>query len=118
LSGRNVNIHLRRIALLAIVAVAFPLAGCATTQYPSVPAYNHYSAEDIIAMVHAGEPSKEIIAKLEASNGFYPLRASDLVRLHDQGVPLDVLDYMQDTYIRGVRREERFRLPQRIPGPV
>ena len=107
------NILLRRIALLAIVAVAFPLAGCATTQYP-VPA----SGEDIIAMVHAGEPSKEIIAKLEAANGFYPLRASDLVRLHDQGVPLDVLDYMQDTYLRGVRREERFQLPQRIPGPV
>jgi hypothetical protein len=117
LSGRNVNILLRTVALLAIVAVALPLAGCATTQYP-VPAYNRYSAEDIIAMVHAGEPSKEIIAKLEASNGFYPLRASDLVRLHEQGVPLDVLDYMQDTYIRGVRREERFHLPQRIPGPV
>ena len=111
------NILLRRIALLAIVALAFPLAGCATTQYP-VPAYNRYSAEDIIAMAHAGEPSKEIIAKLQAANGFYPLRASDLVRLHEQGVPLDVLDYMQDTYIRGVRREERFQLPQRIPGPV
>lgn len=111
------NARLHRIALIATLAIAFPLAGCATPEYP-VPAYNRYSAEDIIAMVHAGEPSKEIIAKLQAANGFYPLRASDLVRLHEQGVPLDVLDYMQDTYIRGVRLEERFRLPQRIPGPV
>jgi len=112
-----VKILLRRIALVAIVAVACPLLGCATIEYP-VPAYNRYSAEDIIAMARAGESSKQIIAKLEASNGFYPLRASDLVRLHEQGVPLDVLDYLQDTYIRGVRREERFHLPQRIPGPV
>jgi len=111
------NVHLRRIALLAMVAAASSVAGCATTQYP-VPPYNRYSAEDIIAMAHAGEPSKQIIAKLRAANGFYPLRASDLIRLHEQGVPLDVLDYMQDTYIREVRREERFHLPQRTPGPV
>lgn len=105
-----------RIAILAIVALQF--AGCATTEYESVPAYNRYSAEDIIAMARAGESSKEIIAKLEASNGFYPLRARDLVRLHDLGVPLDVLDYLQDTYIRGVRRQERYQLPPRPGTPL
>jgi hypothetical protein len=101
--------------MLAIVVLG--LAGCATTEYSSVPAYNRYSAEDIIAMARAGEPSRQIIAKLQAANGFYPLKASDLVRLHDQGVPLNVLDYLQDTYIRGVRREERFQLPQRFGSP-
>ena len=110
------NTPLLRFATLAVVALQ--IAGCATSEYRSVPAYNRYSAEDIIAMARARETSTQIISKLQAANGFYPLRAGDLVRLHEQGVPLDVLDYMQDTYIRGVRREERFRLPQRIPGPV
>jgi hypothetical protein len=108
------NVLRRVLVLLALLAST----GCATTQYPSVPAYNRYSAEDIIAMARAGETSKQIIAKLQAARGFYPLKARDLVRLHEQGVPLDVLDYLQETYLRGIRREERFQLPERFGGPI
>jgi hypothetical protein len=114
-TDRKVNTVLQRVAMLAMVILQ--VVGCSTSEYQSVPAYNRYSAEDIIAMARAGETSNQIIAKLQAANGFYPLRARDLVRLHDQGVPLEVLDYLQDTYVRGVRREERFQLPQRFGGP-
>ncbi|HVO88058.1 MAG TPA: hypothetical protein VMV45_05920 [Casimicrobiaceae bacterium] len=105
--------------ILHAAFAAMLVAGCATTYEPfsSVPLYNRYSIDDIVAMAQRGEPSGQIIGKLQASNGFYPLRASDYVILHERGVPNDVLDYLQQSYVRQVRREERFQLPQRFYAP-
>ena len=61
----------RTLTLLAVVAIL--AGGCATPEpFSSVPAYNRYSIDDIVAMSHGGEPSAQIIGKLESANGFYP----------------------------------------------
>jgi hypothetical protein len=110
-----------RLIVAAALATSLALAGCVSNYqyqpYSSVPLYNRYSIDDIVAMSNSGVPSGEIIARLEQANGFYPLRASDYVLLHQRGVPDDVLDYMQQAYVRQVRREERFQLPQRFYAP-
>src|SRR5690349_9634535 len=98
---------------LAITVLAFGLAACATTEYPRVPAYNRYTVEELLAMSKQGEPPELIIQRLEQARGqnFYPLTASDIVHLHDEGMPVQVLDWMQQQYLWQVRREERFQLP-------
>jgi hypothetical protein len=103
-----------------IVAGSLLVASCASTEYPSVPAYNYYSVEDVLKMAKEGQSSEQIIQNLQEharGNAFYPLRASELVRLHEEGMPLPVLDYMQDTYLRTIRNEERFQLPSRFSAP-
>jgi pyruvate/2-oxoacid:ferredoxin oxidoreductase alpha subunit len=99
--------------LLAIAV--WVAASCApATQYPATPAYNRYTLEEIIQWSKAGESPDHIIAKLETAHGFYPLTAKDIVQLHDKGLPVAVLDYLLDTYVRRVRIEERFQLPGRF----
>lgn len=101
--------------LVSVLAAAALLAGCTTpTEYPATPAYSRYQVEDVIAMSKAGEPDGQIIDKLRAANAFFPLTASEIVKLHGEGVSLAVLDYMQKTYLWGVRKEERFQLPSRF----
>ena len=112
----------KAISLASVMlAGSLLLTSCATTtEYPSVPAYNYYSVEDVLAMAKQGQSAEQIINNLQQharGNAFYPLRASELVRLHDEGMPLPVLDYMQDTYLRTIRREERFQLPSRFSAP-
>lgn len=51
---------------------------------------------------------------LEEARGFYPLKAEEIIRLHDAGVPTPVLDYLLDTYARRTRYEERFQMPSRF----
>jgi hypothetical protein len=101
--------------LVPAFAAAALVTGCTSpTAYTSTPAYNRYQVEDIIAMSKGGESDGRIIDKLQEANGFYPLTASEIVTLHGEGVSLGVLDYMQKTYLRGVRREERFQMPGRF----
>jgi hypothetical protein len=67
-----------------------------------------FTVDEIVAMVKAGDRPDVIIARLEAGGASYPLPASELVRLGNAGVPNEVLDYLQATYLRDVRREERW----------
>lgn len=60
-------------------------------------------------MVHEGVPTDIILERLRASETVYRLNAAQIVALHEQGVPDVVLDYMQETYIGAVAREQRLR---------
>ena len=64
---------------------------------------------EIVALAKSGAPAQEIIRRMHESGGVYPLSASQLARLHEQGVPDEVIDYMHRTYIEAVRREESMR---------
>lgn len=103
--------------LSALVSMMFALAllgACSTTEFKTTPAYNKYTPEDVLAMAKNGEPPNQIIAKLGRANSFYPLKPHDLIRLHEMGMPTEVLDYMQESYVWKVRRQERFQLPERF----
>ncbi len=102
----------------ALAAMALAVTGCAApTQYPSTPAFNRYTLEEVVQWSKAGEPAQRIIDRLEAARGFYPLRAGDIIRLHEAGVSTPVLDYLLDTYVRRIRIEERFQAPSRFEQP-
>jgi hypothetical protein len=72
-----VGTALARAWILAVVL----LSGCASLHRPPPP-----SLEQVVEMGRAG---------------------TQIARLHEQGVPDAVLDYMQDAYVGHLRRQER-----------
>ena len=51
-------------------------------------------------------PAETIVNKMRDSRAVYRLNAAQLAKLHDQGVADLVLNYMQETYLNAVRRED------------
>jgi len=62
--------------------------------------------EEIIRMSNAKVPMDTMLEKLRESGTIYRLSASQLAHLHDEGVPDAVVDYMQQTYLEAVRRDQ------------
>ena len=88
--------------LFSTVGLVLALSGCA-----SVPLPPPVSIADVVQMSVAGDPPDKIIARMRAAGTVYRLPASQLARLHQQGVADAVLDYMQSTYIEAARRDQR-----------
>ena len=60
-------------------------------------------------MSKAGTPPQDIIKIMKDSGTVYRLSASQLADLRQQGVPDPVIDYMQQTYLEAVRRNQALR---------
>jgi len=86
-----------------LVCVAL-LAGCAGMQHRPPP-----SIAQVVEMSQAGKPAQEIIRELQDTRAVYPLTGSQIARLHDQGVPDTVLDYLQNAYAESIRWDARLR---------
>lgn len=80
------------------------LAGCADLQRRPPP-----TIDQIVEMAHAGKPAEEIVRELQETRAVYPLTASQIVKLHEQGVSNAVLDYMQNAYAESIRRDARMQ---------
>jgi hypothetical protein len=80
------------------------LDGCASMQHPPPP-----SIDQIVELAHAGTPAEEMIRQLQDSRAVYPLTATQIVKLHEDGVPDTVLDYMQNAYAESIRRDARMQ---------
>jgi hypothetical protein len=93
----------RGLARLLLVSAAVSLVGCATLGARTPPPV---TVSEVVQMSQAGVPADTIIKKMRDSGMVYRLTASQLVHLHDEGVPDAVLDYMQQTYLQAVRREQ------------
>lgn len=78
------------------------LGGCSGMQRRPPP-----SLEQIVEMSNAGKPPEEIVRELQETRAVYALTGSQIARLHEQGVPDQVLDYMQNAYMDRVRWESR-----------
>jgi hypothetical protein len=87
-----------------VIFFTLALAGCATVQGPPPP-----SPEDVVALARSGASAQDIVRRMQESGAVYPLSASQLARLREQGVPDEVIDYMYRSYIDEVRREEAMR---------
>jgi hypothetical protein len=97
----------RRFALLFISAtVVVMFAGCATMGQ-SRPA--PVTVPQIVSMAKSGVPAAGIISKIKASGTAYRLKASQLAKLENDGVPAEVINYMQKTYIDAVRRDTMYQ---------
>ena len=77
------------------------LAGCATVD--PVP---RVTKEDLVELARAGADADWIIDRLVETRTILFLSASDLVELHAQGVPQEVLDWMQAAQMHELRRRE------------
>ena len=95
-----------RQSLTAIVVIfwCLVLAGCAGIERRPPP-----SVDQIIQMSKDGKPADEIIRELQETHAVYPLTASQIVKLHDEGVPESVLDYMQSVYADSIRWDARMQ---------
>jgi hypothetical protein len=90
-------------ALFAVLCLAF-ISGCASLAPRPAP----LSEADLVQLAREGETPEAIIARLDASQTVLPLSASDIVRLHGQGVPAQVLDWLQQAQLEEIRRREAF----------
>jgi hypothetical protein len=92
-----------RFPIILFLGTLFALlGGCAGMDRRPPP-----SLEQIVEMSKAGKPSEEIVRELQETRAVYPLTGSQIARLHEQGVPDAVLDYMQSAYMDRVRWESR-----------
>jgi hypothetical protein len=90
--------------LAAILLGLSQLSACAGLQRPPPP-----PIQQIVEMAKAGKPAEDIVRELQETRAVYPLTASQIVRLHEQGVPEAVLDYMQNAYAESIRWNARMQ---------
>lgn len=90
-------------AFLPILALCAALAGCATTERPKP-----LGGADVVQLAREGRSAKEIIEELRRTDTVLPLQASDIVALHEAGVPNEVLDYLQQAQIEEMRWRDRY----------
>lgn len=64
---------------------------------------------EIVALARNGMAAQDIIKRMAESHAVYRLPASQLARLREQGVPDEVIDYMNNSHLEAVRREEARR---------
>ena len=85
-----------------LLFLSLALAGCATVERPKP-----LTGADLVALAKEGRTPQQIIAELQRTRTVLPLQASDIVALHDAGVPKEVLDYLQRAQIEDIRWRER-----------
>lgn len=89
---------MRTLAFLLLLA----LAGCA-----AMDRAEPLSGAQIVELAREGKTPPEIIAELRRTGTVLSLQASDIVRLHEAGVPEEVLDYLQNAQIEEMLWRER-----------
>jgi len=91
-----------RIILALFIATG--VLACSGMNFNSPP---HVTVAEIIAMSKSGEPDAVIIDKIRNSGTVYRLSASQLADLLKQGVSDAVINYMQQTYLEAIRRNQQ-----------
>ncbi len=97
--------------LLLSAAMILAVAGGCATERPAP-----LSVSQVVELSREGVPSTDIINRMKASRATYPLQASDLARLRNEGVSDPVIDYMQQTYLTEARREQELQDRELWPG--
>jgi len=93
-----------RVSLFLLMAGL--AAGCTTLGPPLPPPP---TLDEIVRLSTAGVPADDIVKRMRDAQAVYRLPASGLAKLHGQGVPDKVIDYMQLTYIEAERYDEYLR---------
>jgi uncharacterized membrane protein YgcG len=88
-------------------AVILFAASCATTRPYGYTAPEPIRVARIVKWSKKGVPANVIIRRLRKSETVYRISASQIANLSQEGVPDQVLNYMQETYLRAIRRDQR-----------
>jgi len=96
---------LRRHGLTAAVpAGLIALGGCTALGFGQ--SKSPVMVTEVVRLSREGVPAETIVKKMRDSGTVYRLSAAQLAQLHDQGVQDQVINYMQQTYLDAVRREQ------------
>jgi hypothetical protein len=76
--------------------------------YQQVQPIEPLTEEDIIRMSKEGTPPEKIIERIRDSHTIYIMDTTDVLRLHELGVPNEVVDYMLNTRIRALERQAHY----------
>jgi hypothetical protein len=87
-----------------VLAGSAPLGGCARVGFEQTK--TPVMVSEVILMSKEGVPAETIVKKMRDSKSVYRLTAAQLAYLHDQGVADRIINYMQQTYLEAVRREQ------------
>ena len=94
----------RRLSLSIVLAGGALLSGCGALG--ADPTEQPVTVSEVIRMSEENVAAETIVKKMRDSRTVYRFSAAQLARLHDQGVQDGVINYMQQTYLDAVRREE------------
>ena len=94
----------RRISLSMVLAGSALLSGCAALGVDQ--SEQPVTVSEVIGMSEENVPAEIIVNKMRDSRAVYRLNAAQLAKLHDRGVQDQVINYMQQTYLDAVRREQ------------
>jgi hypothetical protein len=94
----------RRISLSMVLASGALLSGCDALGFDQTE--QPVTVSEVVRMSEESVPAETIVNKMRDSEAVYRLSAAQLAQLHDQGVQDEVINYMQQTYLDAVRREE------------
>jgi len=89
---------------LSLAVVTWLLAACADD--PTSPTFAVPKIDEIVQMAHDNVAPEEIVAVMRESHAVYDLSGSQLVRLHDRGVPDLVIDELLRAELQAARDEE------------
>ncbi len=94
----------RRISLSMVLAGGTLLNGCGALGFDQ--SKQPVPVSEVIRMSKENVPAETIVNEMRDSRTVYRLSAAQLAQLHDQGVQDQVINYMQETYLNAVRREQ------------
>jgi hypothetical protein len=89
---------------LGFCLLLLAFAGCATLEKHPHP----LTADDLVARAKSGASAKAMIDEIFRTDTLIALNAAETVRLHEAGVPDEVLDYLQKRQIDELRLRDRF----------
>ncbi len=91
-------------ANVAMLAALFFLSGCATM---NAPERQPVTLEQIVAMSKEGKDAPSIIRTIKESRTSYDVMASQYAKLSRDGVPDEVIDFMQRGQLRMAEHQGR-----------
>jgi hypothetical protein len=94
----------RRSWVSMVLAGSALLNGCAALGFEQTKP--PVTVSEVVQMSNEDLPAEAIVNKMRHSGTVYRLSAAQLAQLHDQGVQDQVINYMQQTYLDAVRREQ------------
>ncbi|MEW5863038.1 MAG: hypothetical protein AB1773_05520 [Pseudomonadota bacterium] len=87
---------------LGFFVVALALSGCATLELP-----RPLTEAQIVALARERRPPAQIVEELKRTRTVLALGAADILRLHEAGVPVEVLEYLQRAQMDSIRWRAR-----------
>src|SRR4051812_8351004 len=90
------NLSVTKRAALVLLIGGSLMTGCSSFGFKQP---EPVTIRQVIQMNKDGVPSDTIIKSMRDADGVYRLTAAQLAELHDLGLPDQVLNYMQQTYI-------------------